>query len=88
MQKKIDLPPMAKKIITIAIGLPFAISVVCTLTQSFPATYVIEYLTEADGTFPLKAAILLNWGLFMLAEFPLIIVIALIKKLMFDKSSN
>ncbi|MEC4049096.1 hypothetical protein OX284_006620 [Flavobacterium sp. SUN046] len=87
MQKKIDLPPIAKIVIAVAIGLPLALSIVCTLTESFPANYVIAYLTEEDRTFPLKAAILINWVLFMFAEFPLIIVIGLIKKMLFDKPS-
>ncbi len=88
MQQKIDLPLKVKLVIGAAIGLPLAVSVVCTLAQCFPANYAIDYLSEPDGTFPVKAAILLNWILFMLAELPIIIVIGLIKKLVFNSSTK
>jgi hypothetical protein len=88
MDQKIDLAPIVKILIVTAIGLPLVISLFCTLSQCFPATYAIDYLTEEDGTFSVKVAVMINWLLFMLAELPIIIVIGLIKKLVFNTSTK
>ena len=46
------------------------------------------YLLEEDEIFPLKAAMLINWFLFMLAALPNNYCNRLIKKLLFNPSTK
>lgn len=67
--------------VTIAIVTPAILAVLFTLNQWTPATYVIDYLSDVEGYFPVKKAIIMNWGLGMILELPLIVAASVFKKL-------
>ena len=76
------LSPRLQKVIVLAITVPVVLAVILTVAQIYPATYAIGWLTNEDGEFPLKAAILLNAVLALLIVLALAIV-ALVFKLLF-----
>ena len=82
-QTSVEIPQKVKIIIALAIAVPAVVAVIFTLMQRWPATYAIDYMADADGNFPMKATILINWGALMIAELLLLLPVLLIKKLFF-----
>ncbi len=68
------LPAWFKPVLTAIAGIPLAIAALFTTMQWYPATYIIDKLADADGTFSLKLAIVLNWAILMI---PFIIILAI-----------
>ena len=76
------IPARFKTTLTIVLGLPLLISVIFTSAQLYPATYAIDWLTNEEGEFSLKAAIILNFVLMMLPLLIMLLIAVLLKKLM------
>lgn len=77
-QNKPQIPEKFKLVALVILGLPMAVSYVFTTMQWYPATYVIDKLTDADGKFSLRSAVVINWAIMMLAELVLLVPAALI----------
>lgn len=86
-QHTLSVENRRKLLVFVAIALltPAILAVVFTLNQRPPATYVIDYLSDAEGYFPLKKAIIMNWGLGMILELPLIMIASILKKRFFKE---
>lgn len=83
--RTIELPKIAKIAIIAAIVIPLVVSIIFTIMQWYPATYVIRYMTDENGTFPLKSTVMANWLALMVIELciliPVALVIVLIRKM-------
>ena len=65
-----------RRVILIAIGVPFAIAFVATELRWAPAMILVNKIGPGEMT--MKKAILCNWGALMLAELALLLPVALI----------
>lgn len=79
------LPKKARILIIIAIVVPAVVAFIFTEMQWYPATIIIEKISDENGVFRMKHAILLNMAALMLGELAIILPILLIKKLFFNK---
>lgn len=75
------LPPYFKPFLAVIFGVPLVLSYLFTEMQWYPATYVIEWLTDESGMFRFKTAVVLNWALFLIPVLILgLIALPFIKK--------
>lgn len=81
------LPKKARILIILAIAVPAIVAFIFTEMQWYPATIIIEKISDENGMFRMKSAILLNMGALMLGELAILLPVLLIKKI-FSKQKN
>jgi hypothetical protein len=79
-------PELVKKIIAIVLVVPFAISFVFCKLQWYPATYVIDWMTDENGTYPLRSTTILCWILMMVPILVVLLLAVVVKKIFIKKS--
>lgn len=91
MQSSTQNPSIPKAFVVLLVAVmavPFTAAIVCTMMQRYPATYAIQMVSNGDGTYNMKAAILLNFIFFMIPVIALVFMAAIIKKLFVKKKEG
>ena len=87
MPDPILLPPYFRPMLIIILGMPLVASIIFTGQQWYPATFVINWLSNERGEYPPKTAILLNYILILLPFLAILLVLLGLKHLLFKSRS-